>query len=559
MATFVDAAGEHADADSAPSMRTSRSDFHGHSGEVHLEDSRRPGREPHEVGRRRSSCAVTWRGSREPLLCAGSVRDVPIYVRKTAYDSDWNLDFSEVEIALNLDFLGVENDPVTEPIPNQRRSRLVTKTEEALIAPIPTGTRRWVQGRHHLHGKATAVIGMRRAGKTTFLHQVRRDLLASGARREQLPYVNFEDELLVGMPATSLGILVEEHFRRCPDLRGKATVTWCFDEIQVVPGWERFVRRLLDSENIDVFVSGSSAAMLSREIATAMRGRAWEVVIHPFSFREFLAHRGEPAPAPDALLDSASRSRLERAFQEYLTTGGFPEAQGLEPASRFQLLRDYVDVAMMRDVVERHRVSNVVGVRWLMRHLLGNAGGTFSVEKFYRALRSQGISIARQTVHELVGHLQDCFLVRALWMETDSERQRMANPRKAYPIDPGLIPVFDRTGRANVGHALETAVLIELERRRCEVTYVRTPDGFEVDFFAKQATGELELIQVCADASDPVVAARELRALAEAGKAYPAAARRLLLATRDGLPADVPVGIQAETVYEWALRSGEPA
>ncbi len=161
---------------------------------------------------------------------------------------------------------------------------------------------------------------------------------------------------------------------------------------------------------------------------------------------------------------------MERAFADWLTTGGFPEAQGLDGASRRQLLRDYVDVAMLRDVVERHGVSNVTGLRWLVRHLLGNAAAHFSVEKFYAALKSQGVAISKDTVHQLLAHLEDCFLVRMVWMESASERQRMVNPRKAYPVDPGLIAVFDRSGRANSGHALETAVLIELERRRFAVT-----------------------------------------------------------------------------------------
>jgi len=104
----------------------------------------------------------------------------------------------------------------------------------------------------------------------------------------------------------------------------------------------------------------------------------------------------------------------------------------------------------------------------------------------------------------------------------------MVNPRKAYPVDPGLIPVFDRTGRANVGHALETVVLLELERRRMEVTYVRTAAGHEVDFLARDASGGQELIQVCADLTDPATAHRELRALEEAARAFPAAERRLL-------------------------------
>ena len=125
-----------------------------------------------------------------------------------------------------------------------------------------------------------------------------------------------------------------------------------------------------------------------------------------------------------------------------------------------------------------NEVRNVTSLRWLVRHLLGNAGGMFSIEKFHAALKSQGIPIAKDTLHQFLRYLEDCFLVRIVWMESASERQRMVNPRKVYPVDPGLIPVFDRTGRANPGHALETAVLLELERRGHEVTYVRTPKGY---------------------------------------------------------------------------------
>jgi hypothetical protein len=321
------------------------------------------------------------------------------------------------------------------------------------------------------------VIGMRRAGKTTFLHLLRRERHAQGIGRERLPYVNFEDEQLTGLQVRQIGVLVEELYRQHPDLRGNARVTWCFDEIQVVPVWERFVRRLLDDELVEVFVSGSSAALLSREIATAMRGRAWEVLIHPFGFAEYLLHHGEAVPEAGSALASPSRSRLEGLFGDYLRVGGFPEAQGLEEATRHRLLRDYVDVALMRDIVERHKVSNVAGLRWLVRQLLGNAAGSFSVEKAYATMRSVGLSIAKDTVHQLLEHLADCFLVRLLSVDTDSERRRMVNPRKAHTIDPGLIPVFDRSGRANVGHALETAVAIEPERRHLDLTYVTRRTG----------------------------------------------------------------------------------
>ena len=252
--------------------------------------------------------------------------------------------------------------------------------------------------------------------------------------------------------------------------------------------------------------------------------------------------------------------RVRRWNGPSLTTlrrAAFPEAQGLDTATRYQLLRDYVDVAMLRDVVERYSVSNVAGLRWLVRHLLGNAAGLFSVEKFYGALKSQGLAISKDTVHQFMGYLQDCFLVRTVWMEAASERQRMVNPRKAYPVDPGLIPVFDRTGRSNLGHGLETAVLLELERRRAEVSYVKTPQGLEVDFLARYPSGEVELIQVCAEAGAPDTAERELRALIEAGRQFPQARKRLLTLTRDGLPHETPADVQAQPAYVWLLMPPE--
>jgi len=436
---------------------------------------------------------------------------------------------------------------------NPFQNRLREKLAESLAAPIPVGTKRRVFGAVRLSGKITAVVGMRRAGKTMFVHQIQRERVAEGMDRERLPYINFEDERLAGLTAEHLHPLVEEYYRRFPGFRGRETVLWCFDEIQTVPGWESFVRRLLDSEQVQLFVIGSSAALLSREIATALRGCAWEVLIHPFSFEEALRHNGQPLPEQPDFLNGPSRSSLERGFLDYLVAGGFPEAQGLDTATRYQLLRDYVDVAMLRDVVERHAVSNVVGLRWLVRHLLSNAAGLFSVEKFYGVLKSQGIAISKDTVHQFMGYLQDCFLVRTVWMEAASERQRMVNPRKVYPVDPGLIPVFDRTGRSNTGHTLETAVLVELDRRKAEVSYVKTPTGFEVDFLARYPSGEMDLIQVCAEAGAQDTAQRELRALLEAGHLFPQARKQLLTLTRDGLPREMPSDVVAQPGYVWML------
>ena len=432
---------------------------------------------------------------------------------------------------------------------------------DSVRAPLPAHTRRRLFRRVQLPGKVTAIIGMRGTGKTTFLHQLRRERIDRGVPRERLPYLTFEDERLAGVEASHLAVLVSEYHRRFPQAYDDgATVTWFLDGIQAVPGWERFVRRILDTERSEVFVTGSSAALFSPESATPLRGRAWQLLIHPFSFEEALLRQGRSVPegTPVALLTGREHWKLERALLDWLETGGFPAVQGLDPATRHRLLRDHVDVALLRDVVERHEVRNAAGLRWLVRRLLGHAGSGFSGEKFHKALKSQGISIGKDTVHRILSHLEDCFLVRLVWMESNSERQRMVNPRKAYPVDAGLIPVFDRTGPADSGPALETAILVELERRGFEVTYVRLPGGNGAAFLARGTVGDVELIRVCADLSDPAAAAREFGALAAAGASFPRARKRLLVLTRDRLPAETPVEVEVQTACEWLLEPPLP-
>jgi len=423
---------------------------------------------------------------------------------------------------------------------------------DALAAHVPPHTRRdvYVPG---IAGKALAVIGIRRSGKTTFLWQCLADRLAAGVPREALLYFNFEDERLAEMPALDLQWVVEEYFTLHPERRNDRPVTFFFDEIQLVPGWETFVRRLLDTERVEVFLSGSSARLLSREVATSMRGRGLEVLVHPFSFREYLRHRDAEPARPWSHLPKATRSALTRHFRDYLVTGGFPEAQGAAPRDRGLLLRSFADVALLRDVIDRHNVSNPAALRWLQRHLLANPAGAFSVQKFFDALRSQGLPVGKDTLHEYLGHLEDAFLVRTLWLHTASERQRMVNPRKAYPVDPGFIPLYDPAGRANLGHAVETVVLLELERRGCQVGYVRTRDGFEVDFYVRDPEGEAMLIQVCSDVSDASTFDREVRALASAAAEYPHAVPLLLTFDPEPPRTELPEPLRWQPAIAWLL------
>jgi uncharacterized protein len=264
-----------------------------------------------------------------------------------------------------------------------------------------------------------------------------------------------------------------------------------------------------------------------------------EILVHPFSFRESLRHAGrEPEPSRERMPPS-KRAALDAELRRYLEEGGFPEAQRTERHDRLALLKGYVDVMVLRDVIERHRVSNTQALRWLQRHLLSTPGGSFSMKKLYDSLRSQGIRVSKDTLYAFLDHLQDAFMIRTVSMYSRSERQRMANPRKAYPVDTGLIPLYTRSGREHDGRGLETAILLELERRGYHADWVRTNSGFEVDFLAERDGEPPLLIQVSLDTASDATWDREGRALEEAAQDHPEA--EALLITLDPSPPARPL------------------
>ncbi|HUF66135.1 MAG TPA: ATP-binding protein [Gemmatimonadaceae bacterium] len=427
------------------------------------------------------------------------------------------------------------------------------KLAEALSAELPPRTARDIRV-PGVPGKALAVIGVRRGGKTSFLYRRMAERLEAGEPAGTHLLVSLEDERLVGMTGEDLGWLLEEHRRVVPAVRECGRRTVYLDEVQVVAGWEPLVRRLLDAGDTEIFVSGSSARLLSREVHTALRGRSMEVLVHPFSFREALRHGGEEPVQAWGSLSPNERADLDAALRRFLGTGGFPEAQGIEARDRIPVLRSYVDVMVLRDVIERHAVSNVEALRRLQRHLLANPGGSFSVSRFHRDLKSQGLAVGEETLYHMLAHLEDAFLVRLVSMHTASERQRMRNPRKVYPIDPGLIPVYERAGRENRGRSLETAVVIELERRGYGVGWVRVGEDLEVDFHAEHPVEEPLLIQLSLDTVADATWEREIRSLERAAAAYPNA--RPLLITLDPTPParPLPPRLEWRSATQWLLE-----
>jgi hypothetical protein len=400
---------------------------------------------------------------------------------------------------------------------------------------------------------ATAVIGMRRSGKTSLLSQWLADRLAGGAPRESLIRLDCEDERLDGLQAHDLGWLVEEHRRQHPHLAG-VRCTWFLDELQLVKGWESLARRLLDEGGVDLILSGGSARQLSREVASPLRGRVHEVLVLPFSFREWLRHTGDEPTRGWARVPATERAALDHCLRAYLGEGGLPETVGVADHDRRLLHKAIVDSVILRDVIERHAVSNPIALRWIVRHLLGRPAGAFSAQKMFDALKRQGVAVGKDTVHALLAHLEDAFLVHTVSLHTASDRQRMVNPRKAYPADPGLIPLFARTVQPQFARALETVVLHELRRRGADVGYLKTTGGMEVDFHALVPGRSPLLVQVCAGRRDEATLETQVRAL-RSGLEEHGDARAHLVTLDPSPPAlTLPDGVTWWPAAQWLLE-----
>ena len=365
-----------------------------------------------------------------------------------------------------------------------------------------------------LSGKIDTVIGMRRSGKTWFLFQVISDMLVEGIAKESMLYLNLEDERLLPMTASDLHWITDVYFRRYPHFREKECYFF-FDEIQNIPGWERFVRRLLDTEKAHICLTGSSAKLLSREIATSLRGRSISTEMFPFSFSEALDHLGidvNPGERPGA----KKRSILENRLRAYLQEGGFPEVQSISDEYRVRVLQDYLNVVILRDLVERHQVSNIVPLRYMIRRMLNSTASLLSVNKMYNEMKSQGIRCGKNTLHEYLKYLSDAYLFFQVRMHAHSERARAVNPKKTYAIDTGLVRACSHRTSPEWGHLLENFVFLELRRKYDGIEYYRTAKGHEVDFLVTIPHGEPLLIQVAAEFNEPSTRKRELQAITEA-------------------------------------------
>jgi predicted AAA+ superfamily ATPase len=366
-------------------------------------------------------------------------------------------------------------------------------------------------------GKAYVAIGMRRSGKTYFCFQKVHELIASGVPKEEILYLNFDDDRLLDFTVKNFQVILDVYFSKYPDHRDKRC-HFFFDEIQRVEKWEMFIRRLLDTENIQIYITGSSSKLLSTEIATSLRGRSLTIEIYPFSFKEFLDYHAL-FESPPKRLGAKTVSILRKATKDYFEIGGFPEVQKMDSNLRVEVLQGYIDSVLLKDVIERHRVSNIVALKHLVHHIMNSPSGKFSVNRFYNTLKSMSVRCTKNSLYEYLDHLIDAFLFYKVPIHSRSEKARMINPPKMYMIDTGLHNAMAFRNSLNKGPLLENMTFMHLRRGNYDIEYVITKNGYEVDFLARhRISNEKELIQVCWGMSDEGVFKRELRGIKSAMK-----------------------------------------
>jgi predicted AAA+ superfamily ATPase len=342
------------------------------------------------------------------------------------------------------------------------------------------------------HPNALFITGLRRSGKSVLAI-----LLAKATKYMR---VNFDDERLYGMEANELGKVLEAGY----SLYGSGLQVVILDEIQNVPGWELFVSRLRDS--MGVIVTGSNARLLSKEMATRLTGRHTDLLLYPFSFKEFLEFRSLRFDE----YSTRSRGEVLAAFGDYVKVGGIPDVVKIGIRVSEDIKRDII----LRDVVARYRIRNERVFHELTRFLLNNFGRETSFNRLKNAFDLRSV----HTAADYVSYAEDAFLILTIERYSAKTLSRYTMPRKVYAIDQSFIGKREEAGRI-----LENIVLLKIKQKISydetgeEVYYWRDEKG-EVDFVLAKGGRVRRLIQVTSVSEVGEADPREIRTLAKVGR-----------------------------------------
>lgn len=343
--------------------------------------------------------------------------------------------------------------------------------------------------------RIVTVTGVRRCGKSSLLHLTINRLLASGVDKEQILYIGFDDERLANMDVSDFDEILQAYRLMYPD-RPLSSVYMFFDEILIVKGWELFVLRVYKSYCKNVYVTGSTAQMLSGEMSSALRGWPDEYTEYPLSFKEFITFKGIKANR----YTEEGAALMANMFNSYLLTGGFPQAvlANVE-TERVKLLQAYFNTMLFRDMIEHYNISASPSVvRYFLKRVFNNITKPSSVNNIYNDLKSQGLKLSKDSLYQWLDYACNIFLLHKVPKYSKSVIKQSTSLSKYYVADFALAKSVLLPQSEEKGKALENAVYMHLARHLNEneqIYYFN--EGAECDFVIANDEGVKELIQVC--------------------------------------------------------------
>ena len=392
------------------------------------------------------------------------------------------------------------------------------------------------------------VPGVRRAGKSSLLMLAVNKLLASGVKREQILWVNFDDERLDRMPTEELDEVLQAYREMYPEIELK-DVYMFFDEIQNIDGWDLFVLRVFKSYCRNVYVTGSNAKLLSSEISTALRGWTLDYEMLPLSFREFCRFKGIDA---HSYLESDKAKRYA-AMEEYIHGGGFPKVVlSTDKSMKLRLLQGYFNTMLFRDLAERHAIKNIEALRYFLKRVMQNLTKTTSINAIANDMRSNGVSVSKDDLYNWADWAVEAYLFVRYPKYSRSLVKENQSLRKYYVIDTGMRQAVLMPQSEDKGKLLENIVALELFRRRgADRKMFYWQDGRECDFVVQREEHVEELIQVTWDIEDEDTRKREIDGIKEAAKGTNC--NKLTIVTREQKETIEEDGFKIEVVgiEEW--------
>lgn len=363
-----------------------------------------------------------------------------------------------------------------------------------------------------------SIVGVRRCGKTFLLYQIIKKI---SVPRQNIVYINFEDEILYPLNGDELSKLLEVYFELF-DFDKKHKIYLLLDEIQNIPYWEKWVRRIYDTEkNVKIIITGSTSKLASSEISSALRGRTITFNLYPFSFKEFLSAKNFKFEQKSVVY-GRQKPFLMKLFNEYLNCGGFPEVILEKQANKNMVLQEYYRAIFYRDVIERYSIRNIKLLENYLRLIMENAGKLISYSKIENFLKTLGFKVSKATLSEYMLYIAQCFLCFEVPIFSYKIKDQLQYSRKVYGIDTGLINAISFKFSRDIGRVYENACFLELIRCYKEGIYYWKDSRHqrEVDFVIKEGLRPVQLIQVSYSIEEEKTKEREVMALLEAMKEF---------------------------------------